>query len=94
MREVDKVVVGCLIGFGILGFLLLMSRSGPKPITEPYLVPLRMRPHSVENTTTEPYPAPMKMRPRSYVNEETWDIDWTEDGLPKRVTIHRNATES
>ena len=31
--------------------------------------------------------------PRQYVNEETWDIDWSEDGLPKKVTIHRNARE-
>jgi len=31
---------------------------------------------------------------RHYQNEEVWDIDWTPDGLPKRVTIHRNASQS
>ena len=29
-----------------------------------------------------------------YKNEEVWDIDWNKDGLPKRVTIHRNAMQS
>lgn len=31
---------------------------------------------------------------RQYSNTETWDIDWDEDGLPKRVVITRKATES
>lgn len=29
-----------------------------------------------------------------YTNEETWDIEWSEDGLPKKVTIHRNAVQT
>ena len=32
-------------------------------------------------------------RGRSYTNEETWAIDWGEDGLPLSVTIHRNAVQ-
>jgi len=31
---------------------------------------------------------------RRYQNAETWDIDWNEDGLPKRITIHRDAIQS
>ena len=43
--------------------------------------------------------APIRLQPagtlaRRYVNEETWEIDWNEDGLPKKVTIHRDARES
>ena len=29
-----------------------------------------------------------------YKNTETWDIEWTEDGLPKKVIIHRDAEKS
>ncbi len=29
-----------------------------------------------------------------YTNEETWDIEWNPDGLPSRVTIHRNAHQT
>ena len=29
--------------------------------------------------------------PGTYKNAEEWDIEWNEDGLPKKVTIHRNA---
>jgi len=32
-------------------------------------------------------------RGRSYNNEETWAIDWGEDGLPLSVTIHRDAVQ-
>jgi len=27
-----------------------------------------------------------------YKNLETWDIEWTSEGLPAKVTIHRKAT--
>jgi hypothetical protein len=26
-----------------------------------------------------------------YQNTETWDIDWNQDGLPEKVTIHRKV---
>jgi len=31
---------------------------------------------------------------RQYSNTETWEIDWDKDGLPKKVTITRKATET
>ena len=31
---------------------------------------------------------------KEYNNTETWDIDWGKDGLPVKVTITRNATET
>jgi len=36
---------------------------------------------------------PQGSLPREYVNEETWDITYSEDGLPIKVVIHRNARE-
>ena len=27
-----------------------------------------------------------------YLNEESWDVSYNEDGLPTKITIHRNAT--
>ena len=29
-----------------------------------------------------------------YLNEEKWDVKYSEDGLPTSITIHRNATRS
>lgn len=29
----------------------------------------------------------------TYQNEETWDIQWSPDGLPMKVTIHRKAVQ-
>lgn len=30
----------------------------------------------------------------SYQNAETWEITWSPDGLPTKVTIHRDARRS
>ena len=27
-----------------------------------------------------------------YLNKESWDISYNEDGLPTKITIHRDAT--
>lgn len=27
----------------------------------------------------------------SYQNEESWDIEWSDEGLPVRIVVHRNA---
>jgi hypothetical protein len=55
----------------------------------------------------EPYnPEPIKLRPlqprseeepgggKRYRNNETWEIEWTPDGLPGKVTIHRDARQT
>jgi len=37
----------------------------------------------------------LQLRPtRRYQNTETWDIEWNNDGLPAKVTIHRDATQT
>ena len=28
-----------------------------------------------------------------YKNEESWDVQYNADGLPTKITIHRNATQ-
>jgi len=28
-----------------------------------------------------------------YQNEESWDVAYNEDGLPTKITIHRNAVQ-
>lgn len=32
-------------------------------------------------------PAPLA----TYSNEESWEIEWSPDGLPTRIVVHRNA---
>ncbi len=27
----------------------------------------------------------------SYTNEESWEIEWSDEGFPTKVTVHRNA---
>lgn len=36
---------------------------------------------------------PISKKAHHYTNEETWDITWSEDGLPAKVVIHRNAVQ-
>ncbi|MBA7584010.1 hypothetical protein ES708_25962 [subsurface metagenome] len=28
----------------------------------------------------------------TYANEESWEIEWSPDGLPTKIEVHRNAT--
>lgn len=30
----------------------------------------------------------------TYANEESWEITWNEDGLPEKIVVHRNATQT
>lgn len=40
-------------------------------------------------------PIQLQLKPaRRYQNSETWDITWNEDGLPSKVTIHRDAVQT
>ena len=37
---------------------------------------------------------PMRLTPEShYSNEETWEIEWSSDGLPSKITVHRDARQ-
>ena len=31
---------------------------------------------------------------KRYLNAETWDISWNDEGLPERITVHRDAVQS
>lgn len=33
------------------------------------------------------------LHPVTYTNEEVWDVEYTEDGLVKRVVVHRRAVQ-
>jgi len=69
--------------FGLLGLgLLFMLTRKPSGIAS-----------YPEESVALPF-KPTNRVARQYTNEETWDIDWSEDGLPKRVTIHRNAVQT
>ena len=72
--------------FGLLGLgLLFMLTQKPSGIVS----------YPAEGSVALPFkPNAQSINTQQYTNEETWDIDWSEDGLPKRVTIHRNAVQS
>lgn len=40
---------------------------------------------SIEEVKSNPAPL------ASYSNEESWDIEWTDDGLPRKITVSRHA---
>lgn len=42
----------------------------------------------ITETTVEPAPL------ASYQNEESWEIEWSDDGLPRKITVHRQARRS
>lgn len=70
-----------LILFGILGIglLLLLTRRGGSNYYEPPASSFKFLPPEKPG--------------RRYKNTETWDIEWNTDGLPSKVTIHRNAVQ-
>lgn len=78
---------GTILIFGLLGLglLFMLTRSNNNRYSaeagypeESVAIPLR----------------PISKSAHHYTNEETWDIEWSEDGLPKRVTIHRSAVQT
>jgi len=75
----ENIFVFGLIGLGLL--LLLTTRNNPG-FTKAR--PLVLKPFSSSD----------KPVGRRYQNSETWDIKWNSDGLPEKVTIHRDARQS
>jgi len=41
-----------------------------------------------EETSIVPYKAPLA----TYQNEESWEIEWSDEGLPTKVVVKRHAT--
>jgi len=93
----DKNAAIIIIGLGLLGLFLFLRKS-PAPIEGYQAIeqPIRLRPLGVSSCAPCEQTSMISARTpqKQYFNEETWDIDWTKDGLPKRVTIHRNARET
>ncbi len=88
----NKGIVVCLcLAIGIGGFLLLSRRQ--KTSGKPLLL---QQPGELSKAST---PAHIKITPLTsedakqamlhYKNKETRDIEWSENGLPTRITIER-----
>ena len=46
----------------------------------------------IDEGSTAPQTGMVPYQPlASYQNQEEWEIEWSEEGLPTRVTVHRNA---
>lgn len=74
------ILIFGLLGLGLL-FLLTQKKSGySREYSEDATIPFR--------------PYPKVTGAHQYQNEETWNITWSEDGLPIKVEIHRNATQT
>lgn len=41
----------------------------------------------IKETQIIPYEAPLA----SYQNEESWSIEWSPEGMPTKITVHRQA---
>lgn len=84
MDRTEGIIIFGLIGLGLL-FVLSRSRGAGYSEDAGYAeesIPLRLTPSSRATGVHQ------------YTNKETWDIEWNEDGLPKRVTIHREAVQT
>ena len=91
----DNSKWGILIIAGLLvGLFFLTKKNNP---AQTYYEPYQPQPEPIP-------PSPVKFRPiatpvttnegHRYRNSETWDIVWNEDGLPSKVTIHRDAVQT
>lgn len=36
----------------------------------------------------------LPMTAGNYTNKEEWDVEWNEDGMPVKITVHRDAHRS
>jgi hypothetical protein len=79
------IFAGILVGL----YLLLKDKTGQVNYQPEYAPePIRLRSGGIRLVDA---PEP---EGRRYRNEETWNIEWNADGLPSKVTIHRDATQS
>jgi len=96
----NAIIIFGLIG---LGLLLLFNKSKNNYLSdyseEAELLPIKLNSgvRKAPHYTNESIALSGSKTPRNahhYTNEETWDIEWNEDGLPKKVTIHRDAVQT
>jgi len=83
--ESQKVIAGLLFIGIVIGLFIVTRKS-----TGTMSTPIKLLPAGTLNSIDK---QPTRHE-KHYENEEVWDIDWNEDGLPRRVTIHRNATQT
>jgi len=86
---------GILIIAGLLlGLFFLSKKSNPaQAYYEPTWEPQPLPPEPVKFRPIAAPPAAASEGHR-YRNSETWDIEWNPDGLPSKVTIHRDAVQT
>ena len=92
----EKIIIGIfVIGVILAGILLLPEPTNRREVAPMYLnqgVRSKVKKSPMEDLETF---VPKQSRGgKSYKNTETWDIEWNDDGLPKRVTIHRDAVQT
>ena len=78
-----------------------MLRNAPRPPVFPgqgsyqsdlWNVPTRPhQPNVIDAPSYTVREAPPQQPASTYVNEESWEIEWNEEGLPTRIIVHRNA---
>jgi len=88
----NKNIGGILLFAGLLLFGWYFLSKKTEPVVDTYLEEepptLRLQPR-----IAIPQPA-QETEGHRYRNNETWDIEWNPDGLPAKVTIHRDAVQT
>jgi len=82
MTDGSKLAFALLALGGIFGFIYFISR--PSIATQPMLGQRRASVRPVKQAKVA----------RQYVNKEEWSISYDDDGLPTKVVISREATET
>jgi len=83
-----------LLLLALLGiFFLLKKNNNPGPMGAYDDAPIQLRP--LQPRADEEYKQIEEPGGgKRYHNNETWDIEWTPDGLPGKVVIHRDAVQT
>ena len=93
MKDNKGIILFALIVIGLLWYLSTRKQTGASAYMElePDDSPIKLQPNF---RMVAPEREPEEDRGRRYRNNETWEIEWTPDGLPGKVTIHRDATQT
>lgn len=79
---------------GVIGVLFLVTRN-KQPATRVEYTNWKAVPRIEPTVEILPEETPViTPATHTYKNSETWEIEWTPDGLPGKVTIHRNAVQT
>lgn len=89
----DNRIVGILVIALIIGGVLLLTRKPEGTSDQPLRLNRKVSGEVKHFPIIEDRPVESRSAKR-YNNTEVWNIEWNEDGLPKRIEIHRDAVES